>query len=128
MKVFSTHEILQETRARLQKVQAERDALVLQNYAFKNQLLIAHTALNNADETGYIDGLGFVDFDAIADDIECTTQMTAKKYLAEIRAEAGRAGYQLGAGQWCFNQDEVQIDIERSAEEYADKIRQGGAE
>lgn len=62
MKVFSTHEILQETQERLQKVKAERDAL-------KAKL----TAIKNAQTTGAL--IAAID-------------ATPAQCLREIRAEA----------------------------------------
>jgi hypothetical protein len=67
--------------------------------------------------------LGFTKFKRL---IEACNQ-TPAACLAQVRAEAGRAGYQLGAEQWCFNQNEMQIDIERAANQHAERIRQGGA-
>jgi hypothetical protein len=45
--------------------------------------------------------------------------------LNQIKAEAGRVGYRLGAEQWCFNQNEMQADIERAADQYANRIAKG---
>lgn len=50
---------------------------------------------------------------------------TPQQHLAEIRAEAGRAGYELGALQWCFNASEMAVDIEKAANQCAARIRQG---
>ena len=46
--------------------------------------------------------------------------------IAEIKAEAGRAGYELGAMQWCFDSSVMGADIESSAIRYAAKIRSTG--
>jgi hypothetical protein len=104
----------------VEKLQMERDQLKYERDALAAQVELFNNVRKQFNNTA------MSEYEALMAMFElCCSD--ASNLLAEIRAEAGRAGYQLGAGQWCFNQDEVQIDIERSAEEYADKIRQGGA-
>lgn len=102
MKVFSTHEILQETQARLQKVKSERDAL-----AAKLSIVIA--AWN-----GY-------DYEAINAEINKTPQQC----LAEIKAEAGRAGF-IACAEWVGDSEYEVSHMLKTADEYAEQIRQGG--
>lgn len=58
----------------------------------------------------------------------------AQEYLAEIRAEAGRAGYLQGRTDEAvisFGRSDIGIytySIERAADKYAATLRQGGAE
>lgn len=57
-----------------------------------------------------------------------TKTIDVDKALAEIRAEAGRAGYLKGADDWKSFEQVFDSDIEDSANEYAESVRQGGAE
>lgn len=58
-------------------------------------------------------------------EIESLTNIEPEQHLAEIRAQAGRAGYITGAIEWTFSQTELAFQIERASELYADNIKEG---
>jgi len=123
MKVFSTHEILQETQERLQKVQAERDALVTQVEMLQKH--IERVALCYHNNTGNEPSLSV--FHRALDEAESAVFKEPSSFLAEIRAEAilGFATYIDSTGE--LSGDDCTFII-YEANQYAAKIQQGGIE
>lgn len=131
MMVFSTHEILQETQARLQKVQAERDALAAQVADYSKRIVhlenlrdseesrlclitdIVNATLNTNTKAAPIEAVTAIGDVLDADRSEC---------LAEIRAEAV-SEFANWAFDTCPNIDCMFDD----KDDYIAKIRQGGA-
>jgi hypothetical protein len=55
-----------------------------------------------------------------------TVEATPNQCLREIEAKAGRAGYLQGAKEWCKIGNENDELMLSDANEYAERIRQGG--
>lgn len=108
-------------------LQDERDALAAQVEALRSQLQVAHDCVTCADETGYVQDVGFVDLEQVALEISRVLALTPQQHLAEIRAEAGRVGFVAGAvameRRQVFTED---FNLSNAANQYADSIRQEG--
>lgn len=107
----------------IDKLEPERDVLVAQVEVLREQLKISHDCITCADETGYLQDVGFVDLEAVALELKLAIESTPQQCLREIQAEAGRAGFVAGydAGhEYRFSNlgDEL-------ADEYAEKVRNG---
>lgn len=118
-----------------QSVKAERDALAAQvELLAEHRHELLDLIYNNA--IGQV-AMGFpIDGDAMARHAFAITGIDAAStvnslptesvILAEIRAEAGRSGYIAGVNdRACEYMDQSQIDA--GADQYAAKVRQGGA-
>lgn len=113
-------------------LKADRDELKAQAETMREQLQIAHDCITCADETGYVQDVGFVDLEAVALELKLAIESTPQQCLREIEAKAGRAGFVLGHslhadimkaiynGEWDA--------VARFANEYAATVQQGGAE
>lgn len=101
----------------------ERDSLAAQVAGIKDEI---------SDFLAALDGMLMADLSSeeIADDLEkrLSNYDVPQQHLAEIRAQAGRAGYLQGIAD--YQQAEAEYKdfwIDTAANQYADNIRQGGA-
>jgi hypothetical protein len=126
MKVFTVHEVLQHTQAKLQQVEAERDALIA--YADSLRKVGIAVSENKQPEINDIHGMhnNFVTLSNLL-------TINPQQHLAEIRAEA-----LLSALDHCEDSVTIIADAQRDKYEtikvcwsdelkqYAEQIRQGG--
>jgi len=118
----------------IKHLKSERDALVV----MIESLIKAIKAIENDciecsydDESGY-----FIGNDAMSNACELAHYATPQQALAEIRAEAGRAGFIAGAATGhaegydyglIRGENPTGFDFSDEADQYAEQIRQGGA-
>lgn len=69
-------------------LKAERDALLAQTEVMREQLQIAHDCITCADETGYVQDVGFVDLEAVALELKLAIESTPQQCLRDLKAEA----------------------------------------
>jgi hypothetical protein len=126
--------------ARIFELEAERDALALQlkaseenahqqrdmkakareqRDALVSKMVLMHESVSQAVN---LIPAGAID---IISNLKAAQDMNTAQALAEIRAEAGRAGFVAGFNKWLENQENYKI--RQFADEYAEQIRQGGA-
>ena len=104
-------------------VTAERDALVAQVEVLSK----LHSDLTNADMVFEDDvHSGYLITTEQIDEMEHLLA-TPAACLAQVRAEAGRAGFVAGAEWWakCELEDTLHLDEQSAANQYAESIRQG---
>lgn len=135
----------------IDKLEPERDALAVENIELRQRKLI-HIGFTNESQVQYVtedkeEGTFYPNSDhgcyipiymlnvhahRVGPDskIYCTHLEQGKK-IAEIRAEAGRAGFIAGAEMWSDYgaksryKDDYLVDIEADASKYAEKVRSG---
>jgi len=101
------------------------EELAAQVEVLRTQLDVALNCITCADETGYVQDVGFVDLEQVALDITETLKATPTACLAQVKADAGRAGYfrgHLDAGG--SDSDWNKKHSEYHADQYAESIRQ----
>ena len=103
------------------------DELKAQVELFREKIKLAHTFITCADETGYIDDAGFVDTEALADDLESALLSKPAQCLAEIKAQAVEAAINLcqhSFGSW-ENVTTSSLGVaDYELKEYANQLRQ----
>lgn len=107
----------------IEKIIAERDALAAQVEIMRPALELAFISVRTCYKQ---DWAPFKDFTTV----EKAIKLAPSHYLAEIRAEAGRAGFIAGANWLYVSQLEFDVIEDHkvdAAKQYAEQIRQGGA-
>lgn len=93
----------------------ERDALAAQVEVLRTQITKAREYLSHVD----VNSAGVM--------LDVALESTPAACLAEVRAEAGRAGYAECALDFGLcSTDEQRVNIVKQADAYAESIRQGG--
>lgn len=116
----------------LAAAKAERDALAAKVEVLSNQLKIAHDCLTCADETGYVEDCGFIDREAIAENISLSLSETPEQCLRDVQAEAVQDGLDaIGAPVTKFAKmsDDFVAGFNLCAallQQHTAKVRQGG--
>jgi hypothetical protein len=129
---YYNSETLLEQQAEIEKLKAERDALaaqveVLQQHRRELLDLIYNNAIGQVAMSYPIDGEAMAKHAFSITGIDATStakELTPAACLAEMRAEAGRAGFIAGFNV-CHNY-EGQMDLSELSDQYAERIRQGG--
>lgn len=120
-------ETLLEQQAEIEKLKSERNALAAQVEALKQIAYLADGArVEAADDNGGEEKRWLHKLYCAVGEYDCTA--TPAACLAQVRADAGRAGFIAGARAL----ETIQIlasdeSIFELADDYAERIRQGGA-
>lgn len=105
------------TPQEIEALKAERDSLSVMTECLKQHMSRFHE----------IDGaFSAAQWQNTADAL---IKLTPQQCLREIEANAGRAGFIAGAEWWaqCEIDDTLHLNEDEAADEYAAKVRQGGA-
>lgn len=119
MKVYTVQEVLEATKKKLRDTEAERDAL--NSIIVSIQNAATEYLQPDGDTNGFINRVIYL--------VDGPEQRAAQQCLLDIKAEAGRAGFVAG----CYYENAVHFndapcDINIGADQYAAKVRRGGAE
>jgi hypothetical protein len=111
--------------------QAEIEKLKSKNQSLAAQVEVLQSWLRQVAELINLDGGTAIDWliDTHQEMLSATLS-TPAACLAQVRAEAGRAGFVAGAEWWakCELEDTLHLDEQSAANQYAESIRQGGAD
>ena len=115
----------------IKKLEAERDALKEQNAALAAQVEALKSAVIAVRDVPKRSGFQVNDPNPKAERLAWmrlneVLSATPQQHLAEIRAEAGRAGYLQGVHDWQLAEINYEdFDTQSRSAQYADSIRQG---
>lgn len=116
----SKNELLKEIVA----LKAERDALAAQVVVMREQLQIAHDCITCADETGYVQDVGYVDLEAVTLELRAVIESTPQQRLRDVKAEAVEKAIDTHT-IWRFWG--IEYLLKSDLKGYAASLRQGGA-